>query len=127
MALPKRVKTGGIYYQGKKISVLSAAGSYVTSIIPSSTACAVNGISVIPDSAGLNDYVDVAHVTTTGTTGGTVVKQIATNVYNMGGGITISMDFAAMQLLDQGDSIRVTYVNSASVAMPVYIMVEAIK
>lgn len=127
MALPKRVKTGGIFYRGHKINVLSAPGNYVIAIAPSTTACAVNGISVTPDSDAVNDYFDVAYVNTTGTSGGTIVKQIASGIYNLGGGITISLDFAAMQLMDIGESIRVTYVNTASVAMPVYITVEAIR
>ncbi len=127
MAVPKRVKTGGIFFVGKKITVASAAGNYPISIVPSKTNCAIMGLSITPDSAGVDDFVDVAHVRTTATTGGVVVKQIATNVYNMGGGISIGLDFGAMQLLDRGDSLRVTYVNGASVAMPVYITVEAIK
>ncbi len=126
MALPKRVKAGGIRYYGYKLDVASAAGDYPLALIPSITGCAVNGLSITPDSAGLNDRVDVAHVTTTATTGGTVIKQIATGLYNLGGGITVSLDFASMQMLDAGDSIRLTYVNTASVAMPVYVTVEAI-
>ncbi|KKN51697.1 hypothetical protein LCGC14_0619840 [marine sediment metagenome] len=126
MAIAKRVKQGGIIYQGKKITVDSASGDYPVAIVPSTRACAVNGVSVTPDSAGLDDYIDIAHVTTTATTGGVVVKQIATGIFNIGGGVTISLDFGAMQMLDAGHSIRVTYVNTASVAMPVYITVESI-
>ena len=126
MALPKRTKQGGIRYYGYKLSVNSASGNYPIALIPSSTSCAVNGISVTPDSAGANDYFDVAHVTTTAATGGVVVKQIATGIYNIGGGVTISLDFASMQMLDAGDSIRLTYVNSGSVAMSVFVTVEGI-
>ena len=64
---------------------------------------------------------------TTATSGGRVIKQIATNIHNRGGGITLSFDFAALQLMSTGESLRFTYVNTASVAMPVYITVEAIK
>jgi len=126
MALPKRTKEGGIRYYGYKIDVASTPGSYPVALIPSTTNCAVNGLSVTPDSAGTYDYFDVAHVDTTATTGGKVIKQIATNVYNIGGGITVTLDFAALQMLDAGNSIRVTYVNTASIAMPVYITVEGI-
>ena len=126
MALPKRTKQGGIRYYGYKLDVSSAAANYPIALIPSSTSCAVNGVSVTPDSAGANDYFDVAHVSTTAATGGMIVKQIATGIYNLGGGITVSLDFASMQMLDAGDSIRVTYVNSASVAMSVFITVEGI-
>ncbi len=126
MAVPKRVKEGGIRFRGYKLPVSSTPGDYPVAIIPSSTACAVMGVSVTPDSAGADDYFDIAHVTTTATTGGTVVKQIATNVFNIGGGITVALDFSAMQLLDIGHSIRFTYVNTASIAMPVYLVVESI-
>ena len=129
MPLPKRVKEGGIFYLGNKITVASAAGDYPIALTPTggTKAGAIVGLSVTPDSSGLFDYFDVAYVNTTGATGGKIVKQIATSVYNLGGGITISLDFAAMQLIDIGESIRVTYVNTASIAMPVYITVEAIK
>lgn len=131
MALPKRVKEGGIYYQGYKITVASAAGNYPIAIFPSggTKACAVVGLSVIPDSkgAGSGDYFDIAHMNTTGATGGVVIKQIATSIFNIGGGVAQSFDFAALQLMSTSESLRVTYVNSASQAMPVYITVEAIK
>lgn len=131
MAIPKRVKEGGIYYQGYVITVNSAAGNYPIAIFPAggTKACAVMGISITPDSkgAGSGDYFDIAHVDTTGATGGRIVKQIATGIHNVGGGVALSFDFSAMQLLSTSDSLRVTYVNSASVAMPVYIIVEAIK
>ena len=127
MALPKRVKTGGIYYKGHKLAVSSAPGSYVLAVIPSTTQCAVNAVSVTPDSGGTDDYFDIAVMNTTAASGGTVVKQIATGIYNRGGGISLGFDFAALQLMDIGDSLRITYVNVASIAMPVYITVEAIK
>ena len=87
------------------------------------------GLSVTPDSkgAGSGDYFDIAHMSTTGATGGTVIKQIATSIWNIGGGISLSFDFSAMQLMSTSESLRVTYVNSASQAMPVFITVEAIK
>lgn len=126
MALPKRTKQGGIKYKGYKLDVLSAAGDYVIAIIPSSTNNAVNGVSITPDSAGVNDVFALAHYATTGTSGGKLIKQIATNIYNIGGGQSIMLDFAAMQLLDAGDSLRFTYTNTASQAMPVFITVESI-
>ena len=127
MALPKRTKQGGIYYQGHKLDVSSAAGDYPIAIVPSKTNCAVNAISVTPDSNGSGDYFDIAHMDVTATVGGTVIKQIATGIHNRGGGITLGFDFAAMQMMSPDESLRFTYVNAASVAMPVYITVEAIK
>lgn len=127
MPIPKRVKEGGIYYQGHKIDVLSASGNYTIAVVPSSTSCAVCAVSITPDSGGDGDYIDIAHVTTTATSGGNVVKQIATGIHNRGGKITLGFDFSAMQLMATGESLRFTYVNTASIAMPVYITVEAIK
>ena len=127
MALPKRVKEGGIYYKGYRLSVLSATGDYIIAINPSNTNCAVNGMSITPDSAGAGDTFAVAHYDNTATTGGRLIKQIATGIYNVGGGITISLDFAAMQMMSPGESLRLTYSQTASTAMPVYVMVEAIK
>lgn len=131
MPIPKHVKQGGIYYQGYALTVDSAAGNYPIAIFPAggTKACAVMGISITPDSkgGGSGDYFDIAHMDTTGKTGGVVIKQIATGIRNIGGGVAQSFDFAAMQLLSTTESLRVTYVNSASQAMPVYITVEAIK
>lgn len=127
MALPKRTKQGGIYYQGFLLSVASASGEYPVALTMTAGKCAINGISITPDSHGSLDYFDIAHMDTTGTTGGTVIKQIATGIHNRGGGISLGFDFASLQMVDAGESIRFTYVNTASVAMPVYITVEAIK
>ena len=131
MPIPKHVKQGGIYYKGYVVTDASAAGNYPIAIVPAdgTKACAVMGISITPDSkgAGSGDYFDIAHMDTTGVTGGTLIKQIATGIRNIGGGVAQSFDFAAMQMLSTGDSLRVTYVNSASQAMPVFITVEAIK
>lgn len=126
MAISKRVKTGGIRYKGYKLDVLSASAEYPIAIIPSTTGHGVNGLSVTPDSGAIGDYFDVTYVDTTAAIGGTIIKQIATSIYNIGGGITIQLDFAAMQIVDSGNSLRVVYANTASVAMPVYITVEAI-
>ena len=60
MALPKRTKEGGIRYYGYQLDVSSASGSYPVALVPSLTNCAVNGLSVTPNSAGLGDYFDVA-------------------------------------------------------------------
>ena len=127
MALPKRVKVGGSHYKGHKLDVASASGDYPIAILPSNTSFAANGVSITPDSAGLNDYYGLEHVDTTATVGGNVVAVLATNVYNIGGGITVTLDFATLELVKPGESLRFTYHNTASVAMPVYVVVESIK
>lgn len=127
MALPKRVKLGGSFYEGYKLDVASASGDYPIAILPSNTSFVANGISITPDSAGTNDYFGLDHVNTTATVGGTVIKALATSIYNIGGGITISLDFATLENVKSGESLRFTYHNTASQAMPVYITIESVR
>lgn len=127
MALPKKVKIGGSYYKGHKLDIASASGTYPIAIIATTKGYAVNGISVTPDSNGLNDTFTLEHVSTTATVGGKVIAILAEDVYNLGGGITVSFDFATLELIEIGESLRLSYLNTASVAMPIYITVETIK
>lgn len=127
MALAKRVKVGGSYYKGHKLDVASASGTYPIAIVATAKGYAVNGISVTPDSSGLNDTFTLEHVDTVATVGGNVIATLVEGVYNMGGGITISLDFSTLELIEMGESLRLSYLNTASVAMPVYITVETVK
>ncbi len=127
MAIAKRVKVGGSYYKGHKLVVSSSVGDYVLSIIPSTTGCAVNGLSITPASYGAGDYFGVYHVDNTATAGGTTISILAENVYNIGGGITIMLDFASLELLNVGESLRFIYTNTATVATEVVVTSEVIK
>lgn len=127
MALPKRVKSGGSFYEGYKLDVATASGDYPIAIIPSNTSFAVNGVSITPSSTGDGDYFSLLHVNTTATVGGGTVAILATNVYNIGGGVSIMLDFASLELVKPGESLRFVYHNTASQPMMVYVTVESIK
>ena len=127
MALGKRVKVGGSFYQGLKLDVASATGDYLLAIIPTTRDFAVNGISITPSSNGDGDFFSLSHVDNTATSGGNVIAQLATSVYNLGGGITISLDFASLELVRPGESLRFTYTNVATKAMTAFVTVETIK
>jgi len=127
MALSKRVKVGGSFYKGYQLPVASATGDYLLAICPTTNNFAVNGVSVTPSSDGEGDYFSIAHVDTTATAGGNTIALLATSVYNLGGGITIGLDFATLELVNPGESLRFTYTNVATKAMTAFITVETIK
>jgi len=127
MALAKKVKKGGIHYEGKQLVVNSGVGDYVMALIPSTTGHAVNSVSITPDSYGAGDTFALLHVSTTATVGGETIAVIATSVYNLGGGVTVGFDFASLELVDSGESIRFVYTNTATIAMNVYATIECIK
>ena len=127
MAIGKRVKVGGTFYQGFKTDIASTPGDYFVALVPSTWGHAVNGISITPRSYGDGDTFSLVHMDTTATVGGTAIAVIATNVYNLGGGVTINLDFASLELVRPGGSIRFIYTNTASIAMTTFITVESIK
>ena len=122
VALHKRVKVGGGYYRGYMCTVNAASGSYVSLIVNTSGA-AINGISIIPDGYGSGDTMKVEHWDDVGGTG-TCKAILAEDIYNQGAGSAIMFDFPAMELVDAGESIKFTYINTASVAMNVYLIAE---
>lgn len=122
MALTKRIKLGGAYYEGYKIAVSATPADYPV-YIQNDRGAALNGMSIIPDSAGSGDTIKIAHYS--GLSGaGHIIALIATNVYNMGQDSAIVLDFPAAELVNAGESIKVTYVNTASIAMNVHILTE---
>jgi len=122
MAIPKRVKQGGCYYKGSILPVSSASGDYVAFLSITAGGCALNGISVIPASAGPGDTIKLEHLTQS--SGGAVVATLAESIPNMGAGIPINLDFYAQELMLSGESLKLTYTNTASVAMNVFIILE---
>ena len=127
MALPKRVKVGGSYYKGHELAIASAAGDYTLAVVPSTTAFAVNGLAITPTSSAAGDYFSVLHVATTGVSGGDTIATLADKVYNIGGGVSIMLDFATLELVGIGESIRFIYHNTASQAMNCYVTVEVVR
>jgi len=127
MALAKRVKVGGSLYKGYSLVVSSAVGDYVLAIIPTTKDFAMNGITVTPDSYGAGDYFGLLHMGTVATAGGTPITTLAETVYNLGAGVTIMFDFASLELVKPGESVRFVYHNVATKAMNVYVSVETVR
>ena len=120
MALAKLVKVGGSYYKGFKLTVDAAPGNYVLDMTLTDKACAANCLSVTPDMYGAGDYFKVEHLD-----GDSVVKALLVeNVYNVGKSVTQIFDFPALELLDAGHKVRLTYVSVAGTGMSVYTILE---
>lgn len=120
MALNKQVKIGGISYQGYVLPVTATPGAYILNGSWSNNA-AINSISVTPDRYGAGDNYKIEHIIN-----GTVNQTICSTIYNIGAGVTMNFDFAAMQNVLAGQTFRLTYNNVASTAMNVYMHVERI-
>ena len=78
------------------------------------------GTSLSVDSAS-GDYV--IFIVATGT-GGAVIATLAESIPNMGAGIPINLDFFAMERMGSGEALKVTYTNTASIAMTLFIVSE---
>ena len=125
MALAKQVKIGGSYYKGTSLSVDSASGAYVIFIAATGTGgSAFNSLSIIPSSAGAGDTMLVEHMATNSGTGGALVATLAESIPNMGAGIPINLDFFAMEKMASGEALKLTYTNTASIAMTVFVVSE---
>ena len=124
MALPKRVKIGGAHYQGYAIAVASASGSY-TQVIVQTSGMAVNSISVTPDTYGAGDTWQLIHHKGTAGTG-EIVAVLAQDVNNMGKNASVMLDFPAAERVDTGESLMFSYLNTASIAGTVFLLVESV-
>lgn len=125
MAIPKQVKVGGSYYKGTSLSVDSASGNYVIFIAATGTGgSAFNSLSIIPGAAGAGDTMLVEHRATNSGTGGAIIATLAESLPNMGAGIPLNLDFFAMEKMAAGEALKVTYTNTASIAMTVFIVSE---
>ena len=122
MALNKRVKVGGGYYKGYICVVNSASADYSVVIVNTGGA-AMNALSVTPDDYGAGDTMQLVHYNDASGTG-TVMAILAEDINNVGKNASIMFDFPAAELVNKGESVKFTYVNSASVAMNVYLIAE---
>jgi hypothetical protein len=127
MALAKRVKVGGSYYKGHTLPIASATGDYALAIVPSSTSYAVNGVMVTPSLNGVGDTFALYHVDTVATVGGNIIATLAESVPNIGGGVSVMLDFATLELVEPAQSLRFIYTNAATTAMSVYVTIETIR
>ena len=122
MGYPKRVKEGGCYYRGYSMNIDSVGGDYTTFIAIYSGGCGVNSIAVIPSKAGLGDVFKLEHVQ--GTAGSTVIATLADSMPNMGAGIPINLDFFCVEKIYAGNSLKLTYSNTALTSLTAFIIVE---
>ena len=122
MALTKRVKVGGAYYKGYKCVVASASSEYVV-YIENASGAALNSVSMTPDGYGVGDTMKLIHYNSL-SGGGSIVAILAEDLYNIGKNASVLLDFPAAELVNSGDSIKFVYVNTASVAMNVYLIAE---
>lgn len=122
MALPKRVKIGGGYYKGYKLSVGATPGDYTVMVVNTAGA-AMNGLSITPDGYGAGDTMKVEHFSDASGTG-RVLALIAEEIHNAGANSAVMLDFPAAELVDVGQAVKFTYTNSATVAMNVYLIAE---
>lgn len=122
MALPKRVMDGGSYYKGYKLAVTAVIGDHVLDMTMAAKACAINGITVIPDEYGAGDYFKIQHLDADD------VEQslVASTVYNVGKNVAWLFDFATLELLDATHKFRLTYTSVAGTALNVYTTLERI-
>ena len=120
MALTKRVKQGGSYYQGNELIVSSAPADYILDIVQTGAAT-INSLSVTPDTYGQGDTFDVQHLSSDTQT---VIALLANNINNLGKNVSILFDLPALELMDAGDILRLSYTNTASEALAVHTIVE---
>lgn len=124
MALPKHIKVGGGYYRGYKLSVSASPGEY-SQVINNTSGAAMNSLAITPDGYGVGDIMRVEHFNDVSATG-RVLAILAESVHNAGAHSSILLDFPAAELVNNGESIKFTYVNTASVALNVYLIAEYI-
>lgn len=120
MALTKRSQVGGAFYKGYKLTVTAGAGDYVLDMTLADRACGANGITIVPDKYGAGDHFKLEHLDADNV----VVAKLCDTVYNIGAHIAWLFDFPALELLDAGHKLRLTYTNVAGVAMSVYTNLE---
>ena len=120
MALNKRVKQGGSYYKGYELIVSSAAASYVVDM-KEAPGVAVNSISITPDGYGAGDKFQLEHMSSDTTR---TIVLMAEDIYNPGANVSTMFDFPALEMMDAGDVLRFTYINTASEAMNIHLVVE---
>lgn len=126
MALVKRVKTGGSFFEGFKLVVSSGTGDYTQDTVLSNQGCAVNSVTITPTKFGDGDSITIQHLDVNGN-----VKPprgtIASTIYNIGAGVSIMLDLSALEIFDANEKIRIIYTNVAGLAMNVYLIVERVR
>ena len=120
MAINKAVKVGGSYYKGYELLVSSSAGAYILDMALDVN-CVINSISLTPDVYGAGDTMKLTHmnVATTASLG-----LLAESIYNAGAGVAIQFDLPALEQMASNEPLRLTYTNTAGMAIAVHTIVE---
>ena len=126
MAIAKRVKQSGTYFQGFKLTVSAGAGNYTQDIALASGACAISSITFTPDKYGATDYITVQHLDANGNIL-SLRGTLADTIYNLGAGVSIMLDFSSLEIFLAGEKLRVIYTNVAGTAMNLYIIAERVR
>ena len=120
MALGKRTKSGGTYYEGFSLTVNASTGAYVKDMTLTNRNAAINSVIVVPLSFGSGDSFKLEHLDA----GDATKRTLATNIPNVGASAAWSFDFPALEEIGIDEPLRLTYTNAAGVAMKVWIVVE---
>jgi len=119
MPYGKRVVRKGTHLKGYKLTVEASTGDYVLDLSLASGS-GLSSISVIPDEYGAGDYYKLEHLDANGT----VLNTFAETIYNIGAYIAKDFELPAFQVINAGESLKLTYTNAAGIAMNVYVTVE---
>ena len=123
MALAKRIKIGGGYFKGHVLAVASDTGSYV--LVMTNDNAVINGISITPDAYGVGDTMKLEHRADIAGTG-RVISILAEDINNIGANAVVGLDLPSAEPINSDESLVLTYINTAGVAMNVYTIVEYI-
>ncbi len=120
MALHKQVKIGGSYYKGYELLVSASTGTYIKDMSLDADSV-INSINITCDVYGSGDIMKLNHMNVGFTES---LALLAESLFNPGAGISIGLDFPALEPMGKNESLRLTYENTAGVAVAVHIIVE---
>ena len=118
----KPIGRGGTYYKGYVVTVASTPGVY-SLVITNTDGAALSGLSATCDTYGAGDTWGFKHMADAAGTGRTI-QILAEGIYNAGAGAPVNLDLPGLQLINPQQSLKFSYVNTASKAMNVYLLVE---
>ena len=125
MAIDKLAMKRGTFFKGYQMTVATAAGDYVLNI-PMTKDMYVNSMEFLNDDSGAGDLITIGHYESSAADA-ILVSSIAETLYNPGPGRPYKMEFPALEHLQEGHDLRVTYTNAGSVPIDHHTYVEFIK
>ena len=122
MALNKRVKIGGSYFKGYKLTVAAAVGDYIQKI-EYTRPMSVSAISLTPTVFGDGDYVKIQRMDEND-----VEKDVlAETVYMLGAKVSVILELSAIEPFEIGEQLWVTYTSAAGLALTEHILVDYVR